>query len=612
MNKRGVSQVITTILLIAIVIVAVAVIGGIIMAILGDADDSTSDIAIITARAEVEGGKVYFDSSKILQLSLTRGSDQAEIPYFRVTISGNDVSGDFHSLSFDVSDPPIPQGTKTYAFNIAPIVDNTEVDATPMSKSGKSGIKDRFTGGARAEEPPGGWLTSVEQPCTLEYSCVVIECTDGKAKEKCSKCGGDAEIKDTGAPCLSDDYVSWWKFDDDGLKAGDETGRNDGDVYVPALGSNIVVLAIGDWYSGCSLGDYATHYYNPESGVDLVPASHEGIDLYDYDVIVWRGDHELNPSVEDVNQLKEFLRSGGGIYVQSAGLYRDGIDGEEFFPGSAYEGSCGVHHILEENHYVSKGYSGDYGDPVASCSGICWSAGYGDLKPIGIGIAREFGPSGCSIEDDTYTIILGEWEGGRVYWSTGCNVDETMTHRAYAWLTGRFNSVSGLDGNALEFDSVNDYVEIGDADLLKKASKTISLWAKPDAITGHDILFSSGGANYYVSFNGDNMRVSYENSIGVQVSQSTPVTINAGEWHLYTWVFEVSGSDVNIGYYKDGSSLAPTSFSGGYSPNYGSNFIIGNFQPSSSYSFNGSLDNVMVYDRALSGSEVSAIYDLQK
>jgi len=103
MNKRGVSQVITTILLIALVIIAVAVIGGIIMTFLGSGDLDKKDC--ISARFEIADDNVVCYRDGTVKLTVERGSDNLDQIGLRF-ISGS------NSADLGNADMPIPQGKK--------------------------------------------------------------------------------------------------------------------------------------------------------------------------------------------------------------------------------------------------------------------------------------------------------------------------------------------------------------------------------------------------------------------------------------------------------------------------------------------------------------------
>jgi len=165
-----------------------------------------------------------------------------------------------------------------------------------------------------------------------------------------------------------------------------------------------------------------------------------------------------------------------------------------------------------------------------------------------------------------------------------------------------------ISGQALKLDGVGDYVSLGNKIDFKIADKTISFWAKPSsAITGQSSVFSSSGLNYYVGFNSPNkMFVSFIDSIGHKTSQlSNENTVVVNEWHLYTYVFDISSNTITG--YIDQKKQVIWPVTGGYSISYGANFIIGAFNTGSLF-FKGSIDDVMIYNRALTEAEITGIY----
>jgi len=102
------------------------------------------------------------------------------------------------------------------------------------------------------------------------------------------------------------------------------------------------------------------------------------------------------------------------------------------------------------------------------------------------------------------------------------------------------------------------------------------------------------------------MFVSFIDSIGHKTSQlSNENTVVVNEWHLYTYVFDISSNTITG--YIDQKKQVIWPVTGGYSISYGANFIIGAFNTGSLF-FKGSIDDVMIYNRALTEAEITGIY----
>ena len=190
---------------------------------------------------------------------------------------------------------------------------------------------------------------------------------------------------------------------------------------------------MGDWYSLCRVRDY---WKTEVTNDDLASAIPD--DYMDYDIIHLRGDGNAGNSPIDEAKLDNFLSAGKGIYVISAAC-EDGMfacKDDNWFPFSGYGGSAGNRHIVNENHLITSGYSGDYG----TGSGTCSSAGYNNIKTYATSytkfLAREFiNPPTVDCGENTYTMGVAEYKSGRIVWDAGCTVDEAMYHRAIEWLS---------------------------------------------------------------------------------------------------------------------------------------------------------------------------------
>ena len=174
------------------------------------------------------------------------------------------------------------------------------------------------------------------------------------------------------------------------------------------------------------------------------------------------------------------------------------------------------------------------------------------------------------------------------------------------WVYSADNSQADIQGlgksQALNLNSnSDDYVRI-ESDLVPSDDFTISMWVKPDAIDSSLQGFfgsESGGASsrspsMYVSQDGK-LQWSSNGTDNVTYAGETGTVFEAGEWSHITWVKDGS----NYHFYKDGalvhSDSAPADVKLTGFTNLGR---IDN-------SFDGQMDDVQTYDRALSASEIS-------
>jgi hypothetical protein len=185
--------------------------------------------------------------------------------------------------------------------------------------------------------------------------------------------------------------------------------------------------------------------------------------------------------------------------------------------------------------------------------------------------------------------------------NSGSGHNGTLVNGA-TWTAGKFD-------NGLSLDSTNDYVSVANPSTLNFGTSdfTIALWLKRQA-TGveHTILsktanmsWTSGGKELFI--NGSNNTLGF-GSFGVGEAFSTGTFTNDGLWHHVAVTF-VDGSNT-ITFYIDGVA------SGGGTLNLpadvGSHVVKLGSSPAPHY-FRGQLDELRIFDRALSSSEVQSI-----
>lgn len=161
---------------------------------------------------------------------------------------------------------------------------------------------------------------------------------------------------------------------------------------------------------------------------------------------------------------------------------------------------------------------------------------------------------------------------------------------------------SGAQQSAYAFNGSSAYMDTPVDSNLPRL--TISAWFRADSTSGErSIVDSDIGGNYGHSlilgyWNGDNtLDVQYHN--GSFDSGWSPST---GAWHHAVAVYEPG----LVTLYVDGTLKGQWGYSGA-APD-GSNFRIGRHNATDPQWFKGGIDDVRIYDRALSGEEVGALY----
>jgi hypothetical protein len=181
-------------------------------------------------------------------------------------------------------------------------------------------------------------------------------------------------------------------------------------------------------------------------------------------------------------------------------------------------------------------------------------------------------------------------------------------------IIGAIWTASGKFGAALEFDGTDDYVEInGYKGVLGTQSRTVTAWVKTGADRHMDIIFwgnNSMGEQWLFSTTGVGSRSEPTGVLRLNVSSGYIIgskRVTNDQWHHIDAVLENDGlvdvSDVTL--YVDGEPDAITKVvPQAIHTTIGTNVKIGASSDGTSRFFEGSIDNVRVYERALSGTEI--------
>ena len=173
----------------------------------------------------------------------------------------------------------------------------------------------------------------------------------------------------------------------------------------------------------------------------------------------------------------------------------------------------------------------------------------------------------------------------------------------------------GKFGSALSFDGTDDYVNTGNSTSLKiTGDLTIEFWAKPTNISSgrQNPICKSYGAEFCLTQETNGSLSYYHGSAGGNANPyigfSTPNMFTDN-----TWVHVVISRNVSsrtLTSYKNGVFASSTTWTSDKDPSVSSyDFKIGAGYVNT---YNGSIDEVRIYNRALSAEEISAHYNAAK
>jgi hypothetical protein len=216
-----------------------------------------------------------------------------------------------------------------------------------------------------------------------------------------------------------------------------------------------------------------------------------------------------------------------------------------------------------------------------------------------------------------YNSLVGYWSfdadnSTTAFDLTGNNNDGTYTNGAYS------SSSSGKYGSGAFFDGVDDYITMGTpSNLALNNTWTVSAWINP-ATANQNTRFvltrGQGPINYYIQ--GGSTTGSYYAGMVLSngTSYYTPVAtklITANSWALLTATF--NGSEIDL--YVNGtlnssltnlSGINMTNIAGGTQ-----RFSLGARADGINQFFNGSIDEVMIFNTSLNSTQIQAIYNNQ-
>jgi len=217
-----------------------------------------------------------------------------------------------------------------------------------------------------------------------------------------------------------------------------------------------------------------------------------------------------------------------------------------------------------------------------------------------------------NIQRTSTTGLVGAWnfeegstgsaDGATIVDLSGNSNDGTgndgANNTGLSWTSGKY-------GNAIDFDGTDDFVDCGDVLDMGTDDLSIDCWIKANLSAQAEVVWKGGGSDvqegYQVFINGDGeMNFNISNGTN-RVSTSPSHAVNDNTWHHIIAVADRTSSSY---LYVDGVQVAIASITGINDDISSTNkFTIG-ATASPSSPFNGLIDSVRIYNRALTASEV--------
>ncbi len=168
-------------------------------------------------------------------------------------------------------------------------------------------------------------------------------------------------------------------------------------------------------------------------------------------------------------------------------------------------------------------------------------------------------------------------------------------------------NTTGKIGDAYYFDGSNDYIEIDDASALT-TNWTVSLWVFPNSLNNYMGAFAkieddrAGGEDFMLITHSTGEMGSGD---GAWAFSST-ASITTGTWYNLVWVYDKVNT--RMSYYVNGVSKGTDeNFNPSDTATY--SFFMGSWVDVSAYEFNGKMDEVGIWNRALNSTEIQNLYN---
>jgi hypothetical protein len=187
--------------------------------------------------------------------------------------------------------------------------------------------------------------------------------------------------------------------------------------------------------------------------------------------------------------------------------------------------------------------------------------------------------------------------GSTSYWVSSTNANGCESERTEMIVT-----VNAAPGTHLNFDGVNDRIQVSSSINLANTSFTLEFYAKRTLSNTNDYVFNQGffstNNNLHIGFRGDNVFLFnfYNNDLGI--SPANYVSDNA--WHHWTCVYNIANGTREV--YQDGILVGSQS---GVSP-YTGNGVLQIGSQNSQHFFDGSLDDIRIWNVAKTADQINA------
>lgn len=168
----------------------------------------------------------------------------------------------------------------------------------------------------------------------------------------------------------------------------------------------------------------------------------------------------------------------------------------------------------------------------------------------------------------------------------------------------------GKIGQGFNFDGTDDYVNVGNNSSLSPTTGiTISAWVRPlkkSNAANYSAITAKGGSLYALMIRQDGIVTFYLQGVANWLTNDGTKDLFDGSWHYVTATYD--GNFQRI--YVDALLMNSNAITGTITSSSVTTVIGRDTTGASTYVFNGSLDDVRIYNRALSAKEITQLYNM--
>lgn len=193
------------------------------------------------------------------------------------------------------------------------------------------------------------------------------------------------------------------------------------------------------------------------------------------------------------------------------------------------------------------------------------------------------------------------------YYSLDTNAADSSGNENNGSIVGSANFVSGQIGNALSFDGSN-YINVPDSSNLDLGENySISLWTNPNNLPTWQCMVERGSsASNRMGLWLNNDQITFETSNNGGNWWNTSSTISTGQWHHIVATHEGTTDTESI--YVNGTLIGSQTGRTTDTPNSGALSIGSSPAYSFGYKFNGNIDDVRIYNKVLSQTDILDLF----